>query len=201
MSIAPHVALDNAMQALWTARGYTSTPLVYGYREAMRTRDLDAVVLGHGRIVYHWGAWPGPEASAGAIEKPHYHAHRSGRDYASAPDLFTVHCHGYDPSFPDYSAAGAEIANDAAAWLLREKFFGILQNVVRRNNWLLEYGSPLLVRDPMERRLGEVCRVEFTIRFSLREAPEVPIEYPTPEPQGAVVGQSGDETTVVEVLP
>lgn len=197
-AIAPHAALDAAVQSLWTARGYTLTPVLYGYREAMHTKDLDRVVLGHGRIVYHWGAWPGPEASAGTIEKAHGHVHRSGRDYAVAPDLFTVHCHGFDPTKPDATAAGAELAHDAAAWLLREKFFGVLQNVVLRNRWSLAYGAPILVRDPAERRLGELVRVEFTVKFSLREAPEVALQNPTPKPQGAVIGESGEETIVVE---
>ena len=48
------------------------------------------------------------------------------------------------------------------------------------------------------RRIGELIRMEFTIRFSLREAPEVALQNPTPMPQGAVIGESGDETTVVE---
>lgn len=63
---------------------------------------------------------------------------------------------------------------------------------------MLEYGSPVLVRDPGERRLGELIRVQFTVRFSLREAPEVPTEYPTPKPQGAIIGESGLETPIVE---
>lgn len=198
MTTAPHVALDAEIQSQWTARGYTATPVLYGFREATRTKDIDAVVLGNGRIVYHWGAWPGPDASAGEIEKAHHHAHRSGRDYAAAADLFTVHCHGFDPAKPDYTSPGAELAHDAAAWLLREKFFGVLQDVVRRMRCTLEYGAPLLVRDPLERRIGELVRVEFTIRFAMREAPEVPLQNPTPKPQGAVVGQSGNETAVVE---
>lgn len=199
MTIAPHVALDAEMQAQWTAREYTATPLLYGFKEAARTKDIDAVVLGNGRIVYHWGSWPGPEASAGTIEKSHGHGHRTGCDYATAPDLFTVHCHGFDATKPDYTSAGAELAHDSAAWLLREKFFGVLQWVVRKNRWLLEYGTPVLVRDPLERRLGELLRVEFVIKFALREAPEQPIQTPEPKAVGAVETPDQNEVIIVEV--
>lgn len=195
----PITLLDAAMQAQWTQRGYTATPLLYGFREAARTRELGAVLLGAGRIVYHWGVWTTPEASAGALEKPHGHAHRAGRDYAVAADVFTVHCHGYDAAFPEATAPGAERAHDAAAWLLRQHFFGVLQWVVRSNSWLLEYGSQTLVRDPAERRIGELLRAEFSVRFSLREAPEHPFQYPEQKPVGAVVGASGQQTKVVEV--
>jgi hypothetical protein len=191
--------LDDAMQAAWTARGYTATPLVYGYREALRTRDIDAVLLGNGRIVYHWGAWKGPEAGAGSIELAHGHVPLAARNYAAAHDLFTVHCHGFDPAYPDATATGGELAHDDAAWALRELFFGVLQSVVRESRWLLEYGAPVLIRDPAERRIGELIRVEFTVRFGLREAPEYPFQYPKTKPVGAVVGVSGDKTTTVEV--
>jgi hypothetical protein len=195
---APLLALNTAFQSLWVARGYTLTPVVYGYREAMRTKDLDAVVLGHGRVVYHLGAWPGPDASMGSIDKAHHHAHPTGRDFATSLSLFTAHFHGFDPAYPDATSTNGELAHDAAAWQLHERFLGVLQNVVRRMTLVLEYGDPELVRDPAERRLGELIRMEFTIRFSLREAPEVALQNPTPEPQGAVVGESGDETIVVE---
>ena len=195
----PVTLLDTEMQAQWTARGYGLTPLLYGYREAERTKNIDAVLLGHGRIVYHWGSWARPEASAGTIAPAHGHAHRAGRDYAAAHDLFTVHCHGYDPAFKDATAAGGERAHDDAAWQLRELFFGVLQWVVRKNRWFLEHGQPTLVRDPAERRIGELVRVEFTVRFAMREAPEYPFQYPETKPVGAVVGASGDLTTTVEV--
>jgi hypothetical protein len=192
------LALSTALQALWTARGYASTPVLYGYREALRTKDLDAVLLGHGRVVYHLGAWPGPDASMGSIEKAHHHAHRTGRDFAASLSLFTAHCHGFNPVYPDATSTNAELAHDAAAWQLHERFLGVLQNIVRASKLVLEYGAPVLVRDPAERRLGELIRMEFTIRFSLREAPEVALQNPTPKPQGAVIGESGEETTVVE---
>lgn len=195
----PITLLDTEMQTQWTARGYDATPLIYDFREVVRTQDLDAVLLGNGRIVYHWGTYASPEASAGNIEKAHGHVHRSGRDCAVSHSLFTVHCHGYDPAFPDASAAGAARAHDGAAWKLHERFFGVLQWVVRKSRWLLEYGSPTLVRDPAERRIGELVRVEFTVRFAMREAPELPLQHPETKPVGAVVGASGDPTTTVEV--
>lgn len=195
---APLLALNTSIQSLWTSRGYTLTPIVYGYREATRTRDLDAVLLGHGRVVYHLGAWPGPDASMGSIEKAHHHAHRTGRDYAASLSLFTAHFHGFNPAYPDATSTNAELAHDAAAWQLHERFCGVLQNVVRGMSCVLEYGTPVMVRDPAERRLGELVRVEFTVKFSLREAPEVALQNPTPKPQGAVIGESGEETIVVE---
>lgn len=194
----PIVALETALQARWTARGYSATPLLYGFRQAARTKDIDAVVLGNGRIVYHRGSWPGPEASAGQYELAHHHAHRSGRDFAAYGTLFTAHFHGFDPSFPDATSAGGEAAHDDAAWLLEELFFGVLQHVIRDNTWKLEYGSPVIVRDPLERRIGELVRAEFTIKVSMREAPEYPFQYPEVKPNGAVVGASGTETKIVE---
>lgn len=195
----PITLLDTAMQAEWVARGYTPTPLIYGYREVERTKDIDAVLLGNGRIVYHWGAWARPEANAGTIAPSHGHAHRSARDFAVSHSLFTVHCHGYDPDFKDATAPGAERAHDNAAWVLHEAFFGVLQWVVRTSRWFLEYGQPVLVRDPAERRIGELLRAEFTLRLALREAPEYPLQNPETKPVGAVVGESGEETKVVEV--
>jgi hypothetical protein len=194
----PITALHAAMQARWTARSYTATPLLYGFREAARTKDLDAVVLGNGRIVYHRGSWPGPDASAGQYDPAHHHAHRAGRDFAAYGTLFTVHCHGFNPLFPDATSAGGEVAHDDAAWLLEEMFFGVLQWVVRANTWKLEYGSPIIVRDPQERRLGELVRAEFTIKFAMREAPEYPFQYPEVKPNGAVIGASGNENPIVE---
>ena len=186
------------LNELWAARGYASTPCLYGFREAMRTKDIDAVTLGHGRIVWHLGSWPGPESDLGPIGKDHHHAHKTGRDYAASFDLFTVHCHGFDPAYPDATSTGAELAHDTAAWKLHEKFFGVLQSAVIQNTSKLEYGSRLFVRDPAERRFGELIRVQFTVRFSMREAPEVATENPTPKPQGAVIGESGLETPIVE---
>ncbi len=191
--------LDVAMQAEWVARGYTSTALIYDFREVERTKELDAVLLGNGRIVYHWGAWSKPESSAGSIQLAHGHAHRAARNFAAAHDIFTVHCHGFDPDFPDASAAGAARAHDSAAWALRELFFGVLQWVARKSRWFLEHGNQILVRDPADRRIGELLRAEFTLRAALREAPEYPFQYPETKPVGAVVGASGDETTIVEV--
>lgn len=190
--------IETKRAALWTARGYAATPCLYGFREATRTKDIDAVTLGHGRIVWHLGAWPGPEAAMGEINKAHHHAHKTGRDFAVSESLFTVHCHGFNPAYPDATSAGAELAHDLAAWELHEKFFGVIQNAVNQCSLVLEYGSPVLVRDPAERRIGELIRVQFTVRFSMREAPEVATEYPTPKPQGAIVGESGLETPIVE---
>ncbi len=191
--------LATALGTLWTARGYTATPLLYGYREVVRTKDIDAVTLGHGRVVWHLGAWPGPDASMGDINKEHHHAHRTGRDYAASNSLFTAHCHGFDPAYADATSAGGELAQDAAAWKLHELFLGVLQNAVRRCTSTLEYGAPFIVRDPGQCRHGELIRVEFTVTFSMREAPELPFQYPENKPSGAVVGASGDETLVVEV--
>lgn len=190
--------IETKRATLWTARGYAATPCLYGFREATRTKDIDAVTLGHGRIVWHLGAWPGPEAAMGEINKAHHHAHKTGRDFAVSESLFTVHCHGFNPAYPDATSAGAELAHDLAAWELHEKFFGVIQNAVNQCSLVLEYGSPVLVRDPAERRIGELIRVQFTVRFSMREAPEVATEYPTPKPQGAIVGESGLETPIVE---
>ncbi len=195
----PVAALETALQSRWTARGYTPTPLLYGFRQATRTKELDAVLLGHGRIVYHRGSWPGPEASSGEYDSAHHHAHKAGRDFAAYGTLFTAHIHGFDPAYPDVTSTGGECAHDDAVWLLEEMFFGVLQHVVRANTWTLSYGTPVLIRDPMERRLGELVRAEFTVKFSMREAPVYPFQYPENKPSGAVVGASGDETLVVEV--
>ena len=190
--------IETIRAALWTARGYAATPCLYGFREAMRTKDIDAVTLGHGRIVWHLGSWPGPEADMGTINKAIHHAHKTGRDYAVSESLFTAHCHGFDPAYPDATSAGGELAHDLAAWALHEKFFGVIQRAVNQSACVLEYGSPVLVRDPGERRIGGLIRVQFTVRFSLREAPEVATQYPTPKPQGAIIGESGLETPIVE---
>lgn len=190
--------IETKRAALWTARGYTATPCLYGFREAARTKDIDAVTLGHGRIVWHLGAWPGPDAAMGEINKAHHHAHKTGRDFAVSESLFTVHCHGFNPAFPDATSSGSELAHDLAAWELHEKFFGVMQNAVNQCSLVIEYGSPVLVRDPAERRIGELIRVQFTVRFSMREAPEIATEYPTPKPQGAIIGESGLETPIVE---
>ncbi len=195
----PITALNTALQALWVTRAYTATPLLYGFREATRTKGIDAVTLGYGRIVYHRGSWPGPEASAGEYDPAHHHVHKAGRDFAAYGTLFTVHMHGFNPAFPDATSAGSELAQDAAAWLLEERFFGVLQNVVRGSTWKLSYGAPFIVRDPVEKRHGELVRAEFTVKFSMREAPVYPFQYPENKPSGAVVGASGDETLVVEV--
>lgn len=116
--------------ALWTARGYTATTCLYGFREAMRTKDLDAVTLGHGRIVWRLGSWPGPEADMGTINKAIHHAHKAGRDYAVSESLFTAHCHGFNPAYPDATSTGGELAHDLAAWAYMKSFLA-LYNVAR----------------------------------------------------------------------
>jgi len=191
---------STALEAHWDAKGYASTPLLYGYGEVSRTKDLDAVALGHGRIVYHAGAWPGPESNAGQMSNEHAHAFRSARAFGSDAVLWTVHIHGFDPAFPDRAAPGAERAQDNRCWALKEMFFGAAKHVQIAGSWKgFQYLSETWVRDPAERRFGELLRCEFSFTVSMREAPEVPIEYPTTEPRGSVIAPSGEEITVVEV--
>lgn len=188
-----------AMEARWTAKGYTSTPLLYGYREVIRTKSLDAVSLGHGRIVYHPGAYPGPRAAAGQMSNEHAHAFKTGRNYGSFSILWTVHIHGFDPAYPDPTSENAECAHDDVCIALQEMFFSVVKYVQLTGPWKnLEYGVGQWVRDPEGKRFGEVLVTEFSFTASAREAPEVATEYPTPKPQGAVIGESGNETTVVE---
>ena len=189
-----------ALEARWAALGYTATPLLYGFREVARTKDIEAVTLGHGRIVYHAGSWPGPDANAGTMSHVHGHVHRSGRDYGSDAVLFTAHIHGHNPAFPDPTASGAECAHDDICWALKEMFFAAVKHVQIANKWhSVQYGSEVWVRDPEQRRLGELLRVEFLINVGLRSAPEYPFQQFEQKPVGAAVGQSGNETIVVEV--
>jgi hypothetical protein len=189
-----------AMEAQWTAKGYDSTPLVYGFREARRTKDIDAVVLGHGRIVYHPGTWPGPEADAGQMSNEHAHAFRTGRNYGSDAMVWTVHCHGFDPAYPDATAENAECAHDDICYALREMFFSVVKYVQLTGPWKnLEYRAAKWVRDPEERRFGELLRCEFAFTVGMREAPILPIQYPEVKPSGAVIGASGNENIIVEV--
>lgn len=190
----------DAMDARWLAKGYSDTPLLYGYREVARTKSIDAVTLGNGRIVYHPGAYTGPLASAGQMSNEHAHAHPNARAYGSFSMLWTVHCHGFDPAYPDATSEGAECAHDDICVALKEMFFSVAKAAQVSNSWKpIEYGPGQWVRDPAERRHGELLVVEFSITVSMREAPELPIEYPTPKPTGIVILPNGNQATIVEV--
>lgn len=189
----------DAMAARWAAKGYGAIPLIYGYREVARSKSIDAVLLGNGRIVYHAGAYPGPQSNAGQMSNEHAHPYMTGRAFGSDAVLFTAHLHGFDPAFPDPTGPGGECAHDDRCWALKEVFFSVAKFVQLTGPWKgFQYSSALWIRDPEQRRLGELMRCEFSFSVSMREGPEVPFEYPTPLPQGAVVGQSGNETIVVE---
>lgn len=189
-----------ALEARWNALGYTATPLLYGFREVARTKDIEAVTLGNGRIIYHPGSWPGPDANAGTMSHTHGHAYRSGRNYGSDAVLFTAHLHGLDPAYPDATAPGAECAHDDICWAFKEMFFAAVKHVQITKKWhSVQYGSEVWVRDPEQRRLGELLRVEFSINVGLRMAPEYPLQQFQQKPVGAVVGESGNETIVAEV--
>lgn len=192
----PIAALRTAFEAKFTSL-FQTTPIRYGFREVAKTRSLDAVTLGHGRIVWHAGTWPGPEANAGEIEAAHGHPTTTGRSVSNSWNIFTVHCHGLDPAFPDPTADGAEAAHDDVAWRLREMFFGQLPEVVSGNRWLLRYGAQVWIRDPEQQRLGEVLKCEFAVKFAIRSLPVYPKTQFTQEPTGVVKTVSGNETTIV----
>lgn len=194
----PIALLKSQMAARWTTLGYP-TPLVYDFHEVGRLRDLTAVNAGNGRVIYHWGAYSSPEAAAGEIRNQHAHAKNNGRTVATSPDIFTVHCHGFDPAFPDPGTDGATAAHEDVAWRLLEMFVAALKWVVPKNKWFFEPGPKTLVRDPERARFGELIRLQFTILFSIRADPLFPIQTPVPEPTGTVVPPGGTPTNIVEV--
>jgi hypothetical protein len=196
----PIEALKTGIDARWLELGYADTPIVYGYKEAQRTRDIDAVALGNGRIVYHLGGFPGPDASAGDMRLAHAHATIAGRTVGTAGTLFTVHLHGFDATFADDSTPEAQLAHDNICWRLREMFYAVLFHVVPQNRWFMTHGPQTIVRNPTERRFGEVLRCEFNIDFSIRSAPEYPFVHPIPKPTGIVTTPNGNNVTLVEVL-
>lgn len=196
--MGPFRTFQNALVAKWAEIAY-ATPLRYGYREAQRSRDLDAVTLGNGRIVWHAGTWPGPESSAGEIVHEHRMPTTTGKSVSTSWNIFTVHCHGYDPEYPDENVDGGELAHDDVCWRLREMFFGVLPGVVNSApvRGELQYGGHKWVRDPNERRFGELLRSEFVVSFAIRSLPVYPKTPFTQEPTGQVVTPNGSVVTIV----
>lgn len=186
-----------AMAAKWVANGFTDTPLLYGFREVIRTKSIEAVALGNGRIVWHAGSFAGAGSNAGELTHEHVHPTTTGRSVANSWNVFTVHCHGLDPAYPDATAEDAELAHDDAAWRLREMFFGALPDVASANKWLLQYGSQTWVRDPEQRRIGELLVCEFSIRFAIRSLPVYPKTPFTQKPTGVVVTPNETAVTIV----
>jgi hypothetical protein len=189
--------LGSEMAARWVTLGY-DTPLLYDFNEVVRVRDIDAVAAGNGRIIYHWGAYSSPEAVAGEVRPAHPHSFLSGRSVAASIDTFTAHFHGYDPNFPDAGAPGATAAHEDVAWRLMEMFVAALKWVVPKNQWFMETRAKTLVRDPAQRRLGELVRLEFAVMFSIRADPLYPLQNPITKPTG-VVQAAGGPVIVVEV--
>lgn len=190
----PINALREALDAEWLRLTY-DVPLVYGYREARRTKDLDAVAAG-GRIVWHAGAWPGPDAAAGELDADPLQAYEAGRNVATHWAMFTVHCHGYDPAFPDEGVAGGEAAHDGMTWRLMQAYLGAISKVIPANGWYRRVGAPVWVRDPAERRFGELIRFEMQVSFGVREWPAYPLQTLTPVPTGKVVTPNGTVTII-----
>lgn len=172
-----------AMAAEWVRLGHTST-LAYGHREVVRTKDLDAVALGNGRIVYHAGTYP--TGSAGELSAAVMAVHESAPNVATHWSLFTVHCHGYDMSFPDENVASAQAAHDDAAWCLMEQFVGAFVYITSINKWFYQLSEPEWVRDPLERRFGEKIMFTVAASFGVRQAPLYTKQYPTPKPTAIV---------------
>lgn len=195
----PIVTLKNEMAARWIQLGYAATPLLYDFHEVARLRDLSSVTAGTGRVIYHWGQYTSPEAAAGEVRAQHSHSHISGRTVATSADVFTVHCHGYDPVFADAGVDGATAAHEDVAWRLLEMFVAAIKWVVSHNRWLIETRAKTLVRDPDVRRFGELVRLDFSVLFSIRADPLYSLQHPEQKPTGAVAPTGDNETIIVEV--
>lgn len=185
--------LEAAMSAEWTRLAHTST-LAYGHREVLRTKDLDAVTLGNGRIVYHAGTYP--TGAAGELSATVMAVHESAPNVATHWNLFTVHCHGFDASYPDENVAGAQAAHDDAAWCLMEQFVGAIIHVTSIKRWFYRLNEPEWVRDPLVCRFGETLVFTVAVSFGVRQALLYPKQYPTPQPTAIVETPAGD----VEVI-
>ncbi len=199
----PYETFRTAMAARWDEiisygafEQYGQPALLYGYNEANLIRNLDAVVAGKGRIVHHAGDWPGPQASAGELSGNPMQAHASGRNVATYWSMFTVHCHGYDPAYPDPSVPGVAARHEDAAYLLMQAYLGALAYVAPANGWYRRETKPEWVRDPEQRRFGELLRFQISLLWGVRRAPIYPTVYLTPKPTGIVETPNGDVTIV-----
>lgn len=185
-----------AMKAEWARLGHDSA-LAYGHREVVRTKDLDMVTLGNGRIVFHAGSYPSGSAgelSATVIDD----GHDSGFNVATHWNVFTVHCHGFDASYPDENADGAQEAHDDAVWTLMEQFVGAFVRIASIQKVFYRISEPEWVRDPMERRFGEKLMFQVAVSFGVRQAPEYPKQHPTPQPTAIVETPAGDVEVIGE---
>lgn len=180
----PIKRLFDATHARWTELGY-AWPLKYGQREAYR-QDLDPVALHGGRVVMHAGL-PGEEGDAGELDATILQAYDTAQSIATDWSTFTVHCHGYDASAPDN-----ELLQDDAAWLLKQAFFGAFQfSLPAPLGHYMRLVSQVWVRNPQERRFGELIRLVVQVSFAIRQAPGYPVQTAVPVPKTSVVTPGG----------
>jgi hypothetical protein len=180
----------DTLSARWSVLGFAE-PLKYGHREAHR-QDLDPVVSTGGRVVMHAGAPGAEDADAGELDMQVLGAHDAAPNVATDWALFTVYCHGYDAAAPD-----DELAQDDAAWGLKQAFLGVLFDEKAGLGHYVRLREQVWRRSPQERRFGELIRLVFEASFGVRAAPELPTQTATPYAK-ATVETAGGLVTVID---